>query len=150
RLVVGAPTAPEQIQSSWLAEWLPVRIVGHRLARGIQTTDGRSFDFIELTPLTEAAPGDGVIALRDENYVHAAYRTVGSGRIIFTSFGVSALPEEAARPLWKELMAFEQLPVKWDETAIDQSRDAMLSSMIGKQVAPWSAAAAMVAVYVGI
>src|SRR5690606_29850274 len=41
RLVVGAPTAPEQIQSSWLAEWLPVRIVGHRLAKGIQTTDDR-------------------------------------------------------------------------------------------------------------
>lgn len=157
-LVVSAP--PVQVtRTSWLADYLPVRLIGSRWSDRIQDEDGVELPLIEWVPLTEALAeeSDEVIVLRDEHFVHAAYRDLGLGRIVFTSFPVSGLREDdsAAASLWSRLLNPGYVPDNWDSTLLvaetdsgETRRDMILSRMIGRQVPPWALAAGIAGLYV--
>ena len=105
---------------------------------------------LEPLDLCEAVDGDGEVLLRDANYVHAAVRRVGLGRVVFTSFPIDALdhadPRTAA--LWIKLLDLEAPAHDWTSSALGQERDSILEAMIGAPAAPWSLAAAVAGGYV--
>ncbi len=146
-LVVGAPSF-EVVGSSWLAEYLPVRLIGERLNDRVKT-DSLSFSLIENAAMTEALAGEGEVVLADAHYVHAATRSLGLGRIVFTSFPLNALKQDdkAAVGLWDRLLTVESPPLDWGLTKLDEVRDEALSRMIGKKVAPWGLAAGVTGAY---
>ncbi len=145
-LVVAAPQV-EPIAGSWLAQYLPVRLVGRRLLHEIHY-NGQVLPFIEYAPVAEALPGDGQVLVADDHYVHAAYRQMGLGRIIFTSFPFNALERSVASDaLWRDLLHTGAPPRDWSLTALPEQRDSLLSRMIGKTVPPWGLAAGVTGGY---
>jgi hypothetical protein len=96
------------------------------------------------------------VVLRDEHFVHAAYRPVGLGRIVFTSFPIGAFADdkdERTLALWRTLAAADApAAADWSVTQLGEPehRAAILDSMIGIPTAPWSLAAIVAGAYVGI
>jgi hypothetical protein len=94
------------------------------------------------------------VLLRDEHFVHAAYRPVGLGRVVFTSFPASALApnDERAISLWRALLDSGDPAADWSATALSNpdDRDELLESMIGVPTAPWSLAAAVAGGFVAL
>lgn len=171
-LVIHCPDQSMQLSTSWLADHLPVRIVGYRQAAGLSVTspripfDGR-IDFVRhsgalstLLPLCEATEGDGSahVVLRDEHYVHAAWRPVGLGRIVFTSFPLSALPadQERTAALWRELLGPGDDALDWRTNGMlhapaptaPQAQAVLMQSLVGLSVPGWGLAGGMAAAYV--
>lgn len=157
-LVVAAPEV-SAVRGSWLAEHLPVRLVGERLTDRIRGQDGVELPTIDWVPMTEALAGgsEDVVVLRDAHFVHAAYREMGLGRIVFTSFPLSGLQEDDrnAVALWQRLLNPPYVPQDWDRTYLTAEtesgsthRDMILSRMIGRQVPAWSLAAGIAGIYV--
>lgn len=207
-LVVPCPLDQTDPTGTWLAPYLPVQLIGRRLAWdilpgedarrwGVKSTSRSNFtssdftsqdedeeedtenaqdqnttqnparakvnkpvaprdptDVIALTgtlPIVEAVePNDteGVVVLaRDASFVHVAYRNVGMGRVVFTSFPVGALSPTDARTglLWREALGLTDgvSDRSLASTGLGARRADVLSSMVGLTVPPWSVAAAV-------
>lgn len=147
-LLVNAPD-PQIFAASWLGQYLPVRLYGQHLANQISFS-GQTIPFIGYNPVTEAIADQGNIVIADQDYVHVAYRTIGLGRIIFTSFPINALDAKAAATsqLWKQLLQTGAPQTNWITTKLPAVRNDILSRIIGKTVAPWGLAAGVVGGYV--
>lgn len=156
-LVVAAPD-PQIVGRSWLMHHLPVELIGSRLADRIKGHDAPELELTGWLPLTEALAAEGQILLRDDHYVHAAWREMGLGRIVFTSFPLSGLKDQpAAEALWRLLLTPPYEPVPWNVTRLADTdsigdasavRDGILSRMIGRKVPAWGLAASIAGVYV--
>jgi hypothetical protein len=146
-LVVSNPD-PQVVGGSWLAQHLPVRLIGERLANQI-AGEKAPIPLIGYVPMTEALAGDGEVLAADEHYVHAAVTPLGLGRIAFTSYPINGLKQDdsAAQALWARLLAVEAEPTDWSMTQLPAQRDGILSRMIGITVPPWGLAAGVTGGY---
>ncbi len=155
-LVLAAPDARAGVSESWLADWMPARLIGQRQADGIEVDrDGKPpvrLDFSKPRQLIEAIAAENpldTVALRDVNYVHAAWRSVGLGRVVFTSFPITALKADDERTvrLWRNLLRLDRLNDPLASAPFHNARDQMLASMIGRSTPPWALAAGLSAGY---
>ncbi len=152
-LTVGAEMVDPS--KSWLAPYLPARYVGSRFAGSINVTTGeKSQAFPLVAPLDLAEwVADSTIAgahvvMADKNYVHLAYRSVGLGRLIVTSFPLTSLDLKApdVRQFWAR--ALPSSPgMKWETSKLTQEQNVLLESMVGAKVPPWIVAAGLVVTY---
>ena len=150
-LLISAPRASERLGESWLAPYLPVRLIGERQAREIPQSSGP----IKLTgwqPCSEAVDGDGTVAIRDGEYVHAAWKALGLGRVVYTAFPTSSLElsDPRAKALWRDLLAMDRLHTGIGGTQLQRDYGRLLEPMLGKPTAPWSMAALTIALYAAI
>ena len=105
-LLITAPDAA-QMAGSWLEPLLPVRLIGNRLLKQSPPLTGDApVMFPRYLPCAEALQGSGQVVLRDGQFIHAAYRELGLGRIVFTSFPPGALPQQDqdAAQFWHGLL----------------------------------------------
>lgn len=152
-LVLSAPV--DEVDGTWLAPYMPVDIIGQREAAQIVPTDATAttappLKFREPIIISEAVDAGGDVLLRDRSYVHAAFRTVGMGRVVFTSFPVNALEPSDARveTLWRALLDLDGAGGEpGGGVALAGERDSLLQAMIGTPAAPWAHAAAVAGAY---
>jgi len=159
-VVLPAPLGDADPTGTWLEPLLPVRIIGHREAGsvgalpGISKSDGvaeaPALKLRETLELCEAIDGDGEVVLSDAHYVHASLKSVGLGRVIFTSFPIDALDHADARTvaIWRQLLNLDSGTIGWGNSALGSERDSILQTMIGAPVPPWSRAALIACGYV--
>lgn len=141
-LLLASPE-PAQICGSWLEPYLPVRLIGKRQMNAI-TPMGREnpISFGQWLPVTEAMAGKGTILWQDEQFVHAAYRTLGLGRVVFTSFPAGAMDGKSqdAIAFWKELLQLNRPPVGIEGTRVTSEYGQLLEPMLGRKAASWKLA----------
>jgi hypothetical protein len=89
------------------------------------------------------------VVLRGRDYVHAAIRSVGLGKVVFTSFPINALDESQpqATALWEQLLGVREHAWAWNAVELGATRRDVLGSMIGRKVAPWGVAAGLAGGY---
>lgn len=141
-LLLASPE-PAQICGSWLEPYLPVRLIGKRQMNAVTPAGhGDSIGFGQWLPITEAMAGEGTILWQDEQFVHAAYRTLGLGRIVFTSFPAAALDgkNRTAIAFWQELLQLNRPPVGVEGTRITSEYGHLLEPMLGRKAASWKLA----------
>ncbi|HEV7302280.1 MAG TPA: hypothetical protein VGN72_23275 [Tepidisphaeraceae bacterium] len=146
-LGIYAPLGQSDVRGTWLEPLMPVRTIGHRLAGRIQTTAG-PVELREPVEITEAVAADGAtVLLADKHYVHAAYRQLGLGRIVFTSFPVNApkWDEERMRDFWTELLGLSRPQISWDASRLPAQSPDILGEMIGTPAPPRTIAVALAA-----
>jgi uncharacterized membrane protein YphA (DoxX/SURF4 family) len=151
-LLLSGSEPQDDPTDSWLGPYLPVQIIGHRQMERIEPLDGFSGEPLALqhwVNVTEAVAGDGTVVLRDEHFIHAAYRRLGLGRIVFISFPINALDEndERTAAVWRQLLGMDEPPRDWRQTQLAQEHERVLESMVGLPSPRWSLAAAVVAGY---
>ena len=143
---------------TWMAPYLPARRIGTHYDNAISGQLGGTLRTIKtIAPIdlcewaADPAIPDVRIVLADKNYVHAAYRQVGLGRFVVTSFPISALDvkDPIARDLWEQLIP-SPLGVSVENSALEATQSQMLESMVGLKVPPWIVAATVVSIYVGL
>lgn len=146
-LLIASPRQADGLEQSWLAPYLPVRLVGWRQAKQVAGLALQGW-----MDIAEATPADGVVLLRDKDFVHAAYRQLGLGRIVFASFPASGAVEKqpAAAKLWQDLLAVQRPPVGMEGTRLRRDYGKFMEPMLGRPAAPWSAAAITIGVYLAI
>ena len=94
--------------------------------------------------ITEAIDAGGDVFLRDQNYVHIAVRRIGLGRLIFTSFPMSALEKsaDAASRFWSFII--EDRPrTDWRTAALGkpEEQNQLVQNLAGAPAPRWSIAA---------
>ena len=144
-LAVYAPLGESDVRSTWLEPLMPVRTIGHRLASQIQTANG-PIELREPVQITEAVAAEGAtVLLADDHYVHAAYRSLGVGRIVFTSFPPNApkLDKGQMPDFWPELLALSSPSTSWADTRLPVQAPAILGEMIGTPAPPRTIAIAL-------
>ena len=142
-LIVSAPDA-QIMGRSWLAPYLPVKLIGNRQFQTLQALgESKPRQLSGWLSCAEAVAGDGRVVLEDGQYVHAAYRPMGMGRIVFTSFPVSGMnvADVQAQALWMLLLDADRPAVgPWGSTvATDYAT--LMTPMLGKAAVPWGVAA---------
>lgn len=155
--VVMAPGAVAvDLSNTWISPYLPVRYVGTRYASGLTVATGdkmQTYPLLEPLDLAEwvadaSITGAHVVA-GDKYYVHAAYQSVGLGRLVVTSFPLTAL--DVSKPETRQLWA-SALPsspsLRWETSRLAQTQSELLESMVGVKVPPWIVAASVVGAYV--
>jgi len=150
-LVVACPRAANHVGDSWLAPYLPVQLLGERRADHLTPTGQAPFAFGEYLRSAEATDnGSGEIVLQDQDYVHAAFQRVGLGRVIFTSFPVSALTltDPRTAQVWQRMLALEAPVTQWNDTQFETARVDLLQSMLGRSTVSWTAAASVAGAFV--
>jgi hypothetical protein len=154
-LLISAPD-DATARASWLAPFLPARTFGNRPASTTLPVapGGTKVALREPVTLCEAtsAPGATVL-IGDGQYVHAAYRPVGLGRIAFTSFPINApiFTPEVARSLWVPLLGLDVPEPSLAATQFTpEQRGEVLREMIGKPAPARSLAVALAAGFAGI
>ncbi len=146
-LIVPGAFEAAHLEQSWLEPYLPVRIAGFRQLSQIFPKDGGDpIKLVETVPVSEAFAVDHAafdesirVILEDRNYVHAAFRRVGLGRVVFTSFPAAALaPNDSRTPsIWRRLLDVEQsLLVQGDVTMSPQLRQEAMSQLLGRPAPP--------------
>ncbi len=138
-------------ETGWIEPFLPVHRVGARRARLVEDETGVGVNLRKPSMIAEAIGANGADALlRSHDYVHVAARHLGLGQVIFTSFPLNGLDlsQPRAIKLWEKLFALDEPQWEWNRTQLGAARISILSSMIGRKVAPWSLAAAVTGVYV--
>lgn len=173
-LVLPAPGGQSDPRGTWLEPYFPVQIIGHRQAANLPMDHGQPLKMAGTLPITEAVMADeppttadnadhphDTLVLSGGGYVHIAYRTLGTGRIIFTSFPIGSLTsiynlEEAQASahgalnpikLWAELLRVNEQPAGWEHSQLAGQQTALLQRMIGKSAPPWGMAVTIVAGY---
>lgn len=163
-LILPSPPESTHIEESWLGPYLPVKIIGYREASSILPAGGhQAIKLVDTAPLTEAVTDNAMsadslagadatqVVLRDTNYVHAAVRRLGLGRIVFTSFPISALdPKDGRmRPIWRRLLGLErtETPTVDAHTASEQ-RFASMTQLLGRPAPTWKLSLAVAGGYV--
>jgi hypothetical protein len=145
-LILSSPRPSDNVASGWLGGYLPVQLLGLRRADQITPTGQAPFPFGEYLRATEAMDnGTGEVVLQDQNYVHAAFRRLGLGRVIFTSFPVSALSIKDPRTaqVWQRLLTLAPSATAWGDTGFEAARVDLLQSMLGRSTVSWTAAASV-------
>lgn len=147
-LLIAAPSATDRVEQSWLAPYLPVRLVGWRQMCQIELPSG-SLKMLDWQPCSEAVEGDGHVYLRDADYVHAAWKPLGLGRVVYTSFPASALVPSDPRTnlLWRDLLAMDRLHSGMAGTMLQGNYGPLMEPMLGKPAAPWALAAGTTLAY---
>ncbi len=149
-LVVAAPRARDQVSESWIAPYLPVELVGYRLnnrieERGHAKNPLKLLGYVRMAEAVASHEGAdrSHVIVRDEHYVHAAWRALGQGRIIFTSFPVAALDthDKRAGAIWQRLLNTQVPATHWQSTALHSQRVELVAGRLGKPTASWTAAA---------
>ena len=150
-LLIAAPRTAEGVEQSWLAPYLPVRLIGEKLACQIPQPAG-PMKLGNWQHCSEAVDGDGTVTLRDGNYVHAAWKPLGLGRVVYTSFPASSLESTDSRTkaLWRDLLATDKLHTGISGTSLQGNYGQMLEPMLGKPTAPWSMAALTIGLYIAV
>jgi hypothetical protein len=153
-LLVPDPNAGANPSDSWLSPYLPVRLMGHRIGSILNAAAPALTTAVALdeAAVDDTQPTQTHVCLQDSNYVFAAYRTVGLGRIVFTSFPVGALDPKDQRTasVWHDLLGDLQRPHDWANVPLGKQDGAMLQQLIGHAAAPWSAAAAVAGAYAAV
>lgn len=153
-LLVSAPTGSADVRGTWLAPYLPVRPIGQRLTDSIAPTETGKLPLRLSVPICEALPAPGgIVLLQDENYVHAAYKPLGLGRVAFTSFPPSAIADgkdAAMRQPWIDLLDLQATDPSWASTALPDKSPEFLREMIGAPAPARSIAVALAAGFVGL
>lgn len=139
-------TAPDvaQVEGSWLEPLLPVRLIGNRLLNQSPALTGDApVMFPRYLPCAEALEGSGKVVLRDGQFIHAAYREMGLGRIVFTSFPPGAIPakDQDAAKFWHDLLGIARHPVGVAGTQFSAQYPELLEPMLGRDAASWMIAA---------
>jgi hypothetical protein len=146
-LVVASPRVEDRVGQSWIAPYLPVQLIGYRLADRIEVSKGNApLKLLGYVPVAEAVVGSGMrehVVMRDAHYVHAAWRPLGAGRIIFTSFPVAGLDAKDKRTatIWRQLLNTEVPATHWQATQLHNQRVELVAGQLGKPTASWLAAA---------
>lgn len=147
---------------SFLGPHLPVRVIGRRQARHVDLAGAAGaaaapIQMREPVELCEALAdenpdGRSRVLLRDANYVHAAYRPLGLGRVVFTSFPVNGPADGDPRvaEMWRALLLADEPRGDWSPTAFDARKGELLQSMIGRSTVSFAAAAAVAAGFVAL
>lgn len=140
-LLIAAPDK-KVIEGSWVEPLLPVRIVGNREMNGLTPANGEKMPFTRYLPCTEAVMAEGSVVLADGQFVHAAYREHGLGRVVFTSFPPSAMVIDAtiASRLWNELLGGGRQPVGVLGTGVAKGYGPLMEPMLGRQAPALSVA----------
>jgi hypothetical protein len=157
-VIVAAPLDAVGRTGGWFEPHFPVRLIGSRMANEVPFSADAAADgaamlkFRQWLPIVEAVerPGAEVI-LRSSDYVHLATKSVGLGKVVFTSFPINGLAEirqPQAAALWAQLLGVRRPLWEWSATGLGEVRHQVLAEMIGTKVAPWSAAAAVAGGYI--
>ena len=96
-VVVAAPVDKVGRGGNWFERHMPVRLVGSRMAAQIETSsDGGkpALKLREWLPIVEAVDAGGDVVLRGKDFVHVAAKSVGLGKVVFTSFPLNGLDEK--------------------------------------------------------
>jgi HEAT repeat protein len=93
----------------WLTDLLPVYPLGTRQVTSLQFRGAAPVKCVGLVPITEAdevISADVHILDSDAELIHAAYRDVGLGRVLFTSFPINAIDpsDPSFAGLWANLL----------------------------------------------
>lgn len=153
-LIVTAPLDEADLAGSWLADYSPVNVVGRRQANHIdvagQTDPLPLREWVEIAEAIEAGGADDRVLVRDGDYVHAAYRPVGRGRVIFTSFPINALDagDDRSTALWMDMLQLNAPQSSWHYSDLALKREELLQSMMGLPAPPWILAATVAGGYV--
>ena len=147
-LLIAAPRTVERVDQSWLAPYLPVRLIGERQACQIPQPSG-PIKLGDWQHCSEAVDGGGTVTLRDGDYVHSAWKALGLGRVAYTSFPASSPDptDSRTKALWRDLLAMDRLHTGIDGTPLQQDYGRLLEPMLGKPTAPWSLAALTIGLY---
>ena len=149
-VVLSQPIDAVGRAGNWLAPLMPVRLVGARMAKQIKVAqEGPELKLRQPLDIVEAIEGDGQVLLRDRDYVHVAIRRVGLGKVVFTSFPINGLDESQpeASMLWEQLLSVKYPQWEPSHSQLGEVRHQVLSSMIGRKVAPWGVAAGVAGGY---
>jgi hypothetical protein len=150
--IVLLPRPTQSDATGWLEPLLPVHLLGARQAKQVEIEPGDGIKLRQPLTIAEAIDAEGsTVLLRNHDYVHVAARHVGLGELIFTSFPVNGLDvaqQPRAVKLWQAMLQLDQPQWDWSRTQLGAARISILSSMIGRTVAPWSMAAAVTGIYV--
>ncbi len=153
-ILCAPPMSNRDIRHSWLAPYLPVQLIGRRYARRLEVTGiDHPTDLAGLTPVAEAidrAEAGWRIVLRDGQFVHGAFKALGLGRVVFTSFPPGALhtDEQTATAIWDDLAALSKpRTTRWDSSDLAAQQDELLRSMVGLTAPSWSLAAGVAGGY---
>lgn len=154
------PDPSQALQSTWLAELLPMDVLNVRQSTAIDTREfgrlpmrGPQPEYeCELRTGTSEAGKVVAVATNDRGAV-AAYREVGLGRIAMVGCAINALAaqEPAVVKMWTALLNPER-PAFHDPEALAESPPLrkQLPSMIGATAPPWRTAAIIVVAYVAL
>jgi hypothetical protein len=150
-LVVASPSAADQIDQSWLVPLLPVRLIGERQADRIEPLQGgttaaplKLLGYLQMAEAVAVDPSpEEHIVLRDAHYVHAAWRALGKGRVIFTSFPIAGLEAKDPRSgdIWRQLLNTARPATDWQPTRLHAEQVSLVAAQLGKPTASWTAAA---------
>jgi hypothetical protein len=126
-LLVCDPTP----QVSWLDRYLPVSLIGSRLANQIGAVPLKN-----PQQICEAILTRGQAVLSDGSFVHAAYAPLGLGRISFISFPITSLTLDQAtsRRLWSDLLGLAALDPSWSASDLPARQNVIIGQMIGTPV----------------
>jgi hypothetical protein len=151
-LLLPAPEPSNAI--SWLLPYWPVECLGQRSASAVELRleDGAAMHarLRSGTRLTQALTGEGgVVVARDAAYVHIAFKSVGLGRLVFTSFPLDALDGErkAAEDALEGAMGVATSGASWESSQLGERQVEHLEAMVGTSTAPWWVAACIVIGY---
>jgi len=169
-LLIVNPAAPANLESSWLADYLPVQIVGRRWLNRVGNGSEHPFVIAKPVEAVEAvAPvADATVVLQDEHYVYAAWRAVGNGRIGFFALPLESLDHKDNRvqAIWQRMLgtstpqtAEQQRSLVIDQTLMAKPHGAdkgkpennirtQLGQLLGTGAPPWTVAAVTVVAYV--
>jgi hypothetical protein len=150
--------APEPSDAaSWLLPYRPVECVGQRAASAIELRleDGTTTraPLRSGTRLTQALAGNGgIVVARDAAYVHIAFKSVGLGRVVFTSFPLDALDgqRKAVEDVLESAMGAATSGASWESSQLDERQVEHLEAMVGTSTAPWWVAACIVIGYLAV
>ncbi|HEY8668054.1 MAG TPA: hypothetical protein VIL86_15500 [Tepidisphaeraceae bacterium] len=152
-IIVPRPIDEGNPTNSWLAPYLPVKIIGSRKAKQLEVSGQAPMPLLEYCDISEAIDNGGEVLLHDDHYVHAASKTVGRGRVVFTSFPINALDRKNSkdpRParLWKQLLNLDRPSSDLHGTTFEDKREELVQRMMGTPTVPWKTAAAITLGYV--
>lgn len=146
-LLVSNTRSDGDPRGSWLDAYLPVELVGYRLASSLTRDGTTSLPMKSLLPVAEAVlRDDAVLVLGTQDSCHAAYRPLGLGRIAFVGFPPGGIQEaEQWSILARSLLNLTALELRLarEEDRSEQAPISVLSTMVGREAPPWRAAAAV-------
>ncbi len=151
-LLVSAPVGVADPRGTWLAPYLPVRTVGQRLTDHLTTSAGPMALKGSVNVSEAVLANGGVQLIGDAHYVHAAYKTVGLGRVVFTSFPPDSVKQdtERSRQMWTQLLDLTAVDPSWASTQLPEKSSEFLREMIGSPAPPRTIAVGLAAGFVGL
>lgn len=166
-LLIINPPEQASVESSWLAEYLPVQILGRRWIKRVAVGSDHPFVFAKPVEGVEAAAptADATVVWQDEHYVYAAWRGLGNGRIGFFSLPMEALDyhDNRVQAIWQRMLGTstpltiaQRQSLVVDQTLMEKSPERgragssirpQLAQLLGTGTPSWTIAAVTVGIY---